>query len=112
MKRFIRSTVLSVAERLRALGPCALLLFCGFAGIAASQALPDDGERVAVIAPGADALGIVAAAGGRVLTATDTAVIAVSSEPGFRARLYKSGAWLVLRFDGLVGCLNSRREET
>ena len=103
---------MTAAERLRVLSPCALLLVCGFAGIAAPQVLPGDGERVAVIAPGADTLGIVAAAGGRVLTATDTGLIAISDEPGFSARLYQSGAWLVLRFDGLVGCLSPATEET
>jgi hypothetical protein len=80
---------------------------CGFAGIAAPQVLPGAGERVAVIAPGADALGIVAAAGGKALAATDTGIIAISDDAGFVARLYRSGAWLVVRFDGSLGCLNS-----
>ena len=103
---------MTAVGRLRVLGPCALLLVCGFAGIAAPQVLPKDGERVAVIAPDADALMIVAAAGGQVLTATDTGLIAVSDEPGFSGRLYRSGAWLVLRFDGQVGCLNPATEDT
>lgn len=74
--------------------------------------MPGDGDRVAVIAPGADALRIVAAAGGDALAATDTGMIAVSSTPGFVGRLYHSGAWLVLRFDGLLGCLNSNPKDS
>lgn len=101
---------MTATERLKIFGPCLALLLCGFAGIAASQMLPGDGERVAVIAPGADALRIVAAAGGEALAATGTGIIAVSSEPGFVGRLYHSGAWLVLRFDGLLGCLTSNLE--
>ena len=103
---------MTTGERLNILWPCCLLLVCGFAGIAAPQVLPAAGERVAVIAPGADALRIVAAAGGNALTQTDTGIIAVSSDPEFVARLYRSGAWLVLRFDGLIGCLDPTRKES
>ena len=103
---------MTTGERLNILWPCCLLLVCGFAGIAAPQVLPAAGERVAVIAPGADALRIVAAAGGNTLTQTDTGIIAVSSDPEFVARLYRSGAWLVLRFDGLIGCLDPTRKES
>ena len=103
---------MSSLERLKLFGPCLALLVCGFAGLAAPQILPADGERVAVIAPGADALGIVAAADGKALAATTTGMIAVSSEPGFVGRLYHSGAWLVLRFDGLLGCLISNSEDS
>ena len=103
---------MSATKRLEVFGPCLLLLLCGFAGIAAPQVMPGDGERVAVIAPGSDALGIVAAAGGTALTTTGTGIIAVSSEPGFVTRLYHSGAWLVLRFDGALGCLSANFEES
>ena len=41
----------------------------------------------------------------------DTGVIAVSDDPEFVARLYRSGAWLVLRFDGLIGCLDPTKKE-
>lgn len=111
MKRLAGANV-TAAERVKIFGPCILLLVSGFAGIAAPQVLPSDGERVAVIAPGTDALRIVAAAGGEALAATDTGIIAVSSEPGFVGRLYHSGAWLVLRFDGLLGCLKSNSEDS
>ena len=103
---------MTAGERLNIFWPCCLLLVGGFSGIAAPQVLPAAGERVAVIAPGADALRIVAAAGGNALTQTDTGIIAVSSDPEFVARLYRSGAWLVLRFDGLIGCLDPNRKET
>jgi len=64
------------------------------------------------VAPGADALRIVAAAGGYALTTTDTGIVAVSNDPEFVARLYRSGAWLVLRFDGVIGCLDPTKKET
>jgi hypothetical protein len=99
-------------ERLKLFGPCLALLVFGFAGLAAPQILPSDGERVAVFAPGADALGIVATADGEALAATTTGMIAISAEPGFVGRLYHSGAWLVLRFDGLLGCLISNSEDS
>ena len=98
-------------ERLKLLIPC-LLLLSSFSAIAAPQLLPADGVRVAVIAPGRDALSLVAAAGGTAITATDTGIIAVSTEPGFTGRLYRSGAWLVLRYDGLDGCLNPTLEDS
>ena len=98
-------------ERLKLLIP-SILLLSGFGGIAAPQLLPVDGARVAVIAPGHDALSLVAAAGGEALVTTDTGIIAVSTEPGFTGRLYRSGAWLVLRYDGLLGCLNPTLEDS
>jgi hypothetical protein len=98
-------------ERLKLLIPCILLLGA-FGGIAAPQLLPADGARVAVIAPGKDALSLVAAAGGEAIVATDTGIIAISTKPGFTGRLYRSGAWLVLRYDGLVGCLNPTLEDS
>jgi hypothetical protein len=101
----------TAGERLNIFWPCCLLLVCGFAGIAAPHVLPATGERVAVVAPGADAVRIVARAGGYALTTTDTGVIAVSNDPEFVARLYGSGAWLVLRFDGLIGCLDPTKKE-
>jgi hypothetical protein len=101
----------TVRERLKLLIPCILLLG-GFGGIAAPQLLPADGARVAVIAPGHDPLGLIAAAGGEAIVTTGTGIIAVSTEPGFTGRLYRSGAWLVLRYDGLVGCLNPTTEDS
>ena len=102
---------MTTGERLKIFWPCCLLLVCGFAGIAAPQVLPATGERVAVVAPGADAVRIVARAGGNALTTTDTGVIADSSDPEFVARLYRSGAWLDLRFDGVIGCLDPTKKE-
>jgi hypothetical protein len=46
------------------------------------------------------------------LTTTDTGIVAVSNDPEFVARLYRSGAWLVLRFDGVIGCLDPTKKET
>ena len=98
-------------ERLKLLLP-GILLISGFSAMAAPQMVPADGARVAVIAPGMDALTLVAAAGGKAIAATDTGMIAISDQPGFTGRLYRSGAWLVLRYDGLVGCLNSTLEDS
>ena len=97
-------------ERLKLLVP-GILLLSGFSAMAAPQVVPADGARVAVIAPGMDAVTLVAAAGGKAIATTDTGIIAVSDQPGFTGRLYRSGAWLVLRFDGLVGCLNPALED-
>ena len=83
---------MTAGKRLKIFWPCCLLLVCGFAGIAAPQVLP--------------------AAGGYALTTTDTGIVAVSNDPDFVARLYRSGAWLVLRFDGVIGCLDPTKKET
>jgi hypothetical protein len=98
-------------ERLKLLIP-GILLLTGFSAMAAPQVVPTDGARVAIIAPGVDAVRLVAAAGGKAITTTGTGIIAVSDQPGFAGRLYRSGAWLVLRFDGLLGCLNSTNEDS
>lgn len=94
-------------ESLKAAFPAALLLAFGVAALAAPQFLPRDSDRVAVFAPGGAALGVVAAAGGSAFGSSATAVYAISTEPDFIDRLYASGAWLVLRFDGASGCLQS-----
>jgi TctA family transporter len=101
----------SAIQRLKMFGPSTALMLFGFAGIAASQVAPIDGTPVAVIAPASQALSIVAAAGGKAITTSDTGIIAVSEEPGFTGRLYDSGAWLVVRFDGQLGCLNPNVED-
>lgn len=87
--------------------PAVLLLVFGMSALAAPQFLPADSDRVAVFAPGGSALEIVATAGGSAFGGSATAVYAVSAEPDFVDRLYASGAWLVLRFDGAAGCLQS-----
>ena len=53
-----------------------------------------------------DAMAVVAAANGRVLadTAIGGGVVAISDEPGFRDRLYKAGASIVLGVSGKYGC--------
>ena len=102
---------MTARERLKLLIP-GILLLSGFSAMAAPHMVPADGARVAVIAPGVDALTLVAAAGGKAIATTDTGIIAISDQPGFTGRLYRSGAWLVLRFDGLIGCLNPALEDS
>jgi len=72
---------------------------------------PKGGTPVAVIAspwaePG-DAIRIVAAADGRILQATHGGVVAIATSDSndFVARLYRSGAALVLDGAALAGCL-------
>ncbi len=97
---------------LRSAFPAFLLLTFGTTALAAPQFLPADSDRVAVIAPGNAALQAVVAAGGSVVGGSGSTVYAVSAEPGFVDRLYSSGAWLVLRFDGAAGCLQSKLGNT
>lgn len=104
--------IVRATERLKIVGPSLMLLCAGLAGVMAPRLLPVDGARVAVVAPGADALVIVAAAGGQALAATPTGVIAASNEPGFAQRLYRSGAWLVMRYEGGTGCLTTETKES
>lgn len=91
--------------------PAGVLLVLGLAALAMPQFLPADTERVAVFAPTGKALAAVAAAGGTAFGGAGNAVYAVSAEPGFVGRLYQSGAWLVLRFDGVAGCTGTLREK-
>lgn len=62
------------------------------------------GLPVAVMAPGglASALAAVTAADGAILQVRGNTVIAIADDTGFVARLYRSGAILVVRADG--GC--------
>jgi hypothetical protein len=54
---------------------------------------------------------IVSRADGAILDvgATSNIVIARATTPDFAARLYEAGAWLVLDWDALTGCLSSQR---
>jgi hypothetical protein len=89
-------------------GPFTLLAGLLPAGLALA---PQAGTPVAVIAspwaePG-DSMRIVAAADGRILQATHGGgvVIATSDSNDFVARLYQSGAALVVNGAALAGCL-------
>lgn len=68
--------------------------------VAISFALPFVGNRqVAVV--GADAAIMVVAAGGRIVEQRRNAVLAISDNAGFAARLYGAGATLVI--EGRIG---------
>jgi hypothetical protein len=79
--------------------------------MAALQAVPRDGTRVAAIfspwANGGDVVARVAQANGRVvrLGLIDSIVLVQSDEPGLIRRLYAAGAWLVVDPDVFAGCL-------
>lgn len=76
--------------------------------------LPVRTDPVAVVvspwAPPIEALQVVAAANGRILSAgpRNWIVLARSDGPDFVDRLYASGAWLVIAAEGLRGCGPSR----
>jgi hypothetical protein len=93
-------------------GGLALALAAMAAAPLIALALPRDGKVAIVAAPGtgADAMArLVARAGGAIVRLGPTAnvIVATSDAPGFVARLYGAGAWLVL--DALVAdaCFSS-----
>lgn len=87
--------------------PLAIAMAVSLIPLAATMA-PRAGEPVVVVAPfaGAGAIGVMAAADGRLLAATrlDGLVIAASENPDFVTRLYRAGAWLVISGRLLTGC--------
>ncbi len=92
--------------------PAALLAVLGLSALGLAQALPRAEARapVAVFTWQGDALASVIAAGGRMIGpgGLPGSVIAVGDAPDFAARLYDSGASLVLRADAALGCSAER----
>ena len=62
------------------------------------------GKSMAVIGPPSQALAAVARANGRIIASNDYFTIARSDDTGFVARLYASGALLVLDAEQAGGC--------
>ena len=62
------------------------------------------GKSMAIIGPSAEAFAIVASANGRVLAASNYVTFARSDDSDFVARLYASGALLVLDAEQAGGC--------
>lgn len=79
----------------------------------ALAAWPTGGGAVAVFAAEDDALAIIAAADGRIVSGgmADFAVIAVSDDPQFVGKLYAAGATLVLAAFPGSACNNTRSSE-
>lgn len=102
---------MTLPKNVKASLPALFLLGFGVTALSAAQFMPVDGGRVAVLAPDGDPLQVVVAAGGTALGGAPGVVYAASAEPGFIDRLYRSGAWLVLRYDGAAGCLQANLEE-
>jgi hypothetical protein len=92
--------------------PAATLAVLGLALIAGVEILPRAAAKapVAVFVWQGDALASVIAAGGRMVSpgGLPGSVIAISETPDFAARLYASGASLVLRADAALGCSAER----
>jgi hypothetical protein len=97
-------------------GAFAFLLLGAFLAVGASTLPSNDAGAVApvtvVVFGGTpeDALAVVAAADGLVLTNAPIlgGVVAISDEPHFASRLYRAGASLVLRAGGRFGCGGKR----
>lgn len=101
---------------LRDLLPAALLLVLTVVGTVLTAGLSSTARgQVAVLgAPWAgfeDVARIVAGADGSIIApgGLRNVVIARASSSDFVIRLYEAGAWLVLDWDGLTGCLASQR---
>ena len=77
----------------------------GFASVWPHQA-DAASQPLAVFAWNRDAVGVVVAAGGRIVSPgrVPGSIIAIADDPQILDRLYQSGAILVLRADGAVGC--------
>lgn len=93
-------------------GLVAILVFALFGSLLAIGAIaaprPSGGAPVPVsvfVLGGSpeDAMAVVKAANGRILAGIGDGVVAISDEPGFRDRLYRAGASLVLGVGGEYG---------
>lgn len=93
--------------------PALFLAVAGVGTLGAISLAPDEaaGAPVAVFAWDDAAVGIVAAAGGRIVSpgGWPGSIIAVSDDPLLADRLYAAGAALVLRADETIGCVNNKR---
>src|SRR5262249_46336713 len=90
---------------LRRIAGGAALVVCGWLALVIAltfAAGPD--KSIAIIGPQAQAIATVVKAKGHILVAYDYVTIARSNEAGFVARLYASGALLVLDADQAGGC--------
>ena len=102
---------LTFIKRVTATLPAMVLALSGTAAIGIAQLRPEAKPEVplGVLVIGEDTAQkarIVAAADGRLVAYGGWlgAVVAMSDDPDFAARLYRAGATVVFRADGAVGC--------
>lgn len=92
-----------IIDVLRWGGRAALVLLAWAAVMAAMPFVGPAGRTVAVV--GRDAPAVIVEAGGYMIEMRKGIVLARSDQPGFAARLYASGAPLVLEGRIAAGCL-------
>jgi hypothetical protein len=85
----------------------AALVLLAWAAILCAIPLLGSGRDLAVVGPQSEMVAAVASAGGQVIEVRDGTVIARAATPGFAARLYASGARLVI--EGRIGAGCFRR---
>lgn len=94
----------------RAVLPALLLAVLGVGAIGFASVWPHRAavanQPLIVFAWERDAVGVVVDAGGRIVSPgrLPGSIITIADDPEFLSRLYHSGAFLVLRGDGAVGC--------
>ena len=90
---------------LRRIAGAIALVACGWLAVVIALTFGSaPGKSMAIIGPPAQALAIIARANGRVLAASSYVTLARSDDSDFVARLYASGALLVLDAEQAGGC--------
>lgn len=104
---------MTIDRRARAVGRAAarvaLVLGIWWGLLVAMPFVGPAGRQVAVVGDGAEAVRIVAAAGGRVVEVRRGATLARSDDPAFARALYAHGARLVLEGRIAGGCFPQLR---
>jgi hypothetical protein len=81
------------------------LVICGWLAVVVALTFGSaPGKSMAIVGPPSQALAVIAKANGRILASNDYFTIARSDDAGFVARLYASGALLVLDAEQAGGC--------
>jgi hypothetical protein len=90
---------------LRRIAGAIALVACGWLAVVIALTFgAAPGKSMAIIGPPAQAIAAIAKANGRVLAAGNYVTFARSDDAGFVARLYASGALLVLDAEQAGGC--------
>jgi hypothetical protein len=94
----------------RSVLPALLLAVVGVGAIGFASVWPhraaSANQPLIVFAWDRDAVGVVVEAGGRIVSPgrVPGSIVAIADDPEILSRLYQSGALLVLRGDGAIGC--------